>query len=250
MLDAARGIEAMHALGLIHNDIATRNILYETTKDGFAGLICDFGLATEGPKSSIANPLREASPNGLNGQPRTPKDDVWMFASALWMAYCRQEPHFGYSRGPVAELVRKGKIFILDSGKTPYPEIDALITDCNLYEESKRPTMTQVVARLSAFHDAMKAPLPAVTFMSKEDSRRLWVGSFDPKIDVNTPPGSKPGTFPATPPAQDLSWMITPNNSKYQDQGSLDSRVPTLSVFGPPSILISSASGSLPTAKK
>ncbi|MDA2806227.1 protein kinase domain-containing protein [Nocardiopsis suaedae] len=90
---AAGALAALHASGLLHNDVVPSNIL----RSGTSAVLTDFGSAA--PFGSPAPRLRTSSelvfhapPEILRGQEAVPASDVYQLASALWTAIAGRVP--------------------------------------------------------------------------------------------------------------------------------------------------------------
>ena len=86
MREAASGIAAAHAAGLVHRDIKPDNILIGTDRTR----VVDFGLAYAGDGSGT--PLYMA-PEVLAGEPATPASDQFSFGVTLYEALYGKRPH-------------------------------------------------------------------------------------------------------------------------------------------------------------
>uniref|UniRef100_A0A0K0D2E8 Protein kinase domain-containing protein n=1 Tax=Angiostrongylus cantonensis TaxID=6313 RepID=A0A0K0D2E8_ANGCA len=106
-LQAAWGLEYLHAKNILHMDIAARNCLYGDNKVK----ISDFGLAHEGtfyqmdPSKRI--PIRWLAPETLILAIYTQKTDVFCYGILCWEIYNNgMEPYPGMSIAEVNQCVR------------------------------------------------------------------------------------------------------------------------------------------------
>lgn len=97
--DLARGLVHSHSAGVVHNDVATRNVLLSMKGNGGSALLCDFGISSRlrGQKVEAAS-LIDFSSNGRKLWPvrQMPKEaleplgmlshfsDSWMYALTLY----------------------------------------------------------------------------------------------------------------------------------------------------------------------
>jgi len=159
VLDVATGLHDMHNFGLIHRDLAIRNILIMS--DDTAKLN-DFGLSRgvdtkkdEGKTASNIGPVRWMSPESLR-QTYSPKSDVWMFGVMLWEMFAREAPYKDKSAVEVAVMTfSTGCTLVLDP---KWPEGGrSIMADCWNKEPTKRPTMNEIQVRLLQCSQAVNA---------------------------------------------------------------------------------------------
>ncbi len=165
-LQAARGLAAAHAAGLVHRDIKPDNIL---VGDDGRVRIADFGLATGGRETVrrltgesgdaelevsltvtgalLGTPLYMA-PEQLAGQAADARSDQFSLCVALYQSRYRKRPFAGATLAELADNVRAGGLrpvelgsprarrlhAVIERGLAPepadrYPSIDALIDE-------------------------------------------------------------------------------------------------------------------------
>jgi eukaryotic-like serine/threonine-protein kinase len=96
-LQAAHGLAAAHAQGLVHRDIKPANILLETSVDRV--MLTDFGLARAVDDATltrtgiIAGTPQYMSPEQANGDPMDSRSDLFSLGSVLY-AMCTGRPPF------------------------------------------------------------------------------------------------------------------------------------------------------------
>jgi serine/threonine protein kinase len=84
--EAAAGIDALHAAGLVHRDIKPANILLE----GDTPYVSDFGLAKDSQASNLTRPgqalgsLDYMSPEQIRGEDVSPATDVYALGCVMW----------------------------------------------------------------------------------------------------------------------------------------------------------------------
>lgn len=131
-LDAARGLAAAHAAGIVHRDFKPDNVLIG--RDGIVK-VTDFGVATVLPPDAVVETLRDEepqsdpwlratggaggtpaymSPEQLQGLGGDPQSDQFSFCVALFEALAGYRP---FASDSVAELVQK----TLDGEQRPPP---------------------------------------------------------------------------------------------------------------------------------
>lgn len=102
--DVARGLQFLHAHGVVHLDVKPANVLVSA---GDVCKIADFGCSVrlEGGceevsalcplLSHVGGTYTHRAPEMLRGQGVTPKADVYSFGITLWQMITRQEPYTG-----------------------------------------------------------------------------------------------------------------------------------------------------------
>merc|ERR1712013_408137 len=105
---AAAGLKFLHSFGLVHRDIACRNILLGQLSNGRVSdatevRISDFGLtrqmeepqnrnATQKTVSSFG-PLKWMAPESIKAKTYSKRSDVFMFAITMWELFYGMEPY-------------------------------------------------------------------------------------------------------------------------------------------------------------
>jgi serine/threonine protein kinase len=95
--EAASGIDALHAAGLVHRDIKPANILLE----GDTPYVSDFGLAKDSQASNLTRPgqalgsLDYMSPEQIRGEDVSPATDVYALGCVMWECLTGAPPFGG-----------------------------------------------------------------------------------------------------------------------------------------------------------
>jgi serine/threonine protein kinase len=105
----ASGMSHLHTEGIIHRDLATRNILLS---EGLTPKISDFGLSrfgggddeTNQTKSDVG-PLKWMAPEAIRGRVYGKKTDVWSYGVTVWEIVARNDPYAGMDPLQVATQV-------------------------------------------------------------------------------------------------------------------------------------------------
>uniref|UniRef100_A0A8R1DVD9 Tyrosine-protein kinase n=1 Tax=Caenorhabditis japonica TaxID=281687 RepID=A0A8R1DVD9_CAEJA len=162
---SACGLEYIHFKGLIHRDLATRNILVSADK---TPKIADFGLAKCGMsytmRRSTKIPIRYLAPETISSFLYSTKTDVYTFGLVIWEIfhngqepYTKAQPHqekavsknVPMKGRDVKELIKK-ELFVRFNAETPaalqkYVSAKLFVTD-----ETKRPVIGEVTTFLAS----------------------------------------------------------------------------------------------------
>lgn len=148
----ARGLEAAHQMGLVHRDIKPQNII--VAPDGHVR-ITDFGIA----KSHLSTALTETgvtfgtvdyiSPEQAQGQPATPRSDIYALGVTLYEMLTGRLPFSGDNAVAVA-------MQHVNSPPTPPrrlnpqipPQLEAVVLQALAKDPARRPGSAQEFARL------------------------------------------------------------------------------------------------------
>jgi serine/threonine protein kinase len=161
LAEAASGFADLHTLGILHRDIACRNVLIDADRHA---LVCDLGYARQmasGRDYARATPLAErgAAEAPILWEAAMDPDtnvfsaasDVFMFGLMAWEALSRD-------RLPMFKNLfnRQELVFRLRRGERPEPlpehicppNVRDTISRCLLAQPSRRPTMSEVAEAL------------------------------------------------------------------------------------------------------
>jgi tetratricopeptide (TPR) repeat protein len=143
LIQAGRGLRAVHAAGLLHRDFKPANIMVESTEDGDRARIMDFGLVrtTHSPGATLpaqtdSMALSDAavavtrtgaligtpaymSPEQFDGRPATPLSDQFSFCATLWEALFGVRPFSGQTLPEISAAVLHGKMTAPPRGQVP-----------------------------------------------------------------------------------------------------------------------------------
>jgi len=135
----AAGMLHLHKEGIIHRNLAARNVLLTETR---RPKITDFGVRFGGDLSSghdglpFVGPLRWMAPEAINGQD-VPASDVWSFGILIYEVVTRKQPHSGVDCFVLPPRIR-------DSGYSPQiPKCSQVLAElmqlCWKYKPERRP---------------------------------------------------------------------------------------------------------------
>ncbi|AVL94173.1 putative serine/threonine protein kinase receptor [Megavirus vitis] len=149
--DAARGIDYLHSSVpvIIHRDIKSSNILVDENDNV---KVADFGFARikqENATMTRCGTPCWTAPEIIRGEKYNEKADVFSFGVVMWEMVTFHEPFAGCNFMQVSLDIIKGTRPQIP-GDCP-PEMTELIKSCWHAKAKKRPTMEQVIKKLSSF---------------------------------------------------------------------------------------------------
>ena len=146
--DAACGLVHLHSQGIVHRDIAARNVLLAGKKD-LVAKIADFGLSAEANahnkeyKAAENGPFKWMAPEQLDKQKSSPASDVFAFGVLLFEIFARSAPWPEMNMFLVQIKVTAGER--MEIPDTVPQEAARLMTACWAHEAKDRPAMKDVV---------------------------------------------------------------------------------------------------------
>jgi len=193
LADAAAGLAALHARGLVHRDVTPRNILLA----GATARLGDFGLArAEGattpagagltPAGSAVGTLGYLAPEILDGRPATPAADVYGLAAVAYQALTGTLPR---PAGSITELVAAREVPIRPLAETaptvPTPVAEAIVRALDV-DPTRRPTAVELAR---SFATPWPSPADERTTL---DARHVAPSAIAPNGDHAPTSPSKP----------------------------------------------------------
>ena len=166
LIDAARGLAAAHAKGIIHRDIKPENIL--VGKDGRAR-VADFGVAASEQSNDVTEPRRRAAPakeaaGTLTQGAGTPgymspeqhhhadldaRSDVFGFCVVAWEAVFGAHPFAGATPDELREAICAGRLIAAPKGRKVPARLEKLLRRGLATKREDRPgDMATVIAEL------------------------------------------------------------------------------------------------------
>lgn len=155
MMDISSGLGCLHKCKIIHNDLATRNILVD--KDINDQIICkitDYGLSKTIDSTIKLDeytklPIRWCAPEVLKNRNTSYKSDIWSYGMTIYEIYTNgKQPFYEYSDfKDVLEKIEKGHI--PDKPISCPLELYKLMKICWYKTPEKRPNTQQISQYLS-----------------------------------------------------------------------------------------------------
>eukprot|EP01118_Nematostelium_gracile_P002130 TRINITY_DN1228_c0_g1_i6.p1 TRINITY_DN1228_c0_g1~~TRINITY_DN1228_c0_g1_i6.p1 ORF type:complete len:328 (+),score=74.12 TRINITY_DN1228_c0_g1_i6:323-1306(+) len=154
MLGIARGVLHLHTEGIIHRDLASRNVLLDAS---FNAKVADFGLsrslsdkADSAQTKSDVGPLKWMAPESLRHKVYSPKSDAWAFGVTLWEMYARQEPYPDLNAVQASSrVVYEGLRLEIPSGTRE--EVARIMQMCWETDPDNRPNFEQLCEKIEKF---------------------------------------------------------------------------------------------------
>ncbi|KAL1826273.1 hypothetical protein ACET3Z_004685 [Daucus carota] len=159
-LDISRGMEYLHAQGVIHRDLKSNNLLLN---DEMRVKVADFGtscLETQSQESKgNMGTYRWMAPEMIKEKPYTRKVDVYSFGIVLWELTTSLLPFQGMT--PV-----QAAFAVAEKNERPpipascQPALAQLIKRCWAANPAKRPDFSYIVSALEKYDECVKEGLP------------------------------------------------------------------------------------------
>jgi len=162
------GMLYLHSKGVLHGDLAARNLLYRTelASDGSARYIIkitDFGLSVltgDEPYEISATssfPIRWSAPEVLVKHEMSKASDAWSFGILMWELLQRAQPYSEMTVDEVIERVCKG-YRLQRPTRIPYPtELNQLMDTCWFPDPNIRPDFSQIEIMLEIIEGSVSA---------------------------------------------------------------------------------------------
>uniref|UniRef100_A0A915L998 Protein kinase domain-containing protein n=1 Tax=Romanomermis culicivorax TaxID=13658 RepID=A0A915L998_ROMCU len=160
-LESAQGLAYLHLHGIIHRDIAARNILIQMTAEGVMTVkVSDFGLSRSDEtgrgyelKTARRLPLKWMAPECFEKKLWTKSSDVWSFGIMAWEVFENGLEPFSDPQSPHAPAALSKYICSGNINPRPYEVSDSmwnLMKMCWTIEYSQRINILEVEQRLRA----------------------------------------------------------------------------------------------------
>ncbi|PRP87620.1 hypothetical protein PROFUN_04647 [Planoprotostelium fungivorum] len=146
---AAKGVFHLHSEGILHRDLAVRNLLLSATMDV---KVTDFGLSKkvtkgESVQEDITGPLKWMSPEALASQEYSTKSDVYSFGVLVWELVTRLEPWQDVDIIQAALHTCSGIRLNIPTGT--HPVLNSIMKTCWEHDPKDRPSMSDICHTLS-----------------------------------------------------------------------------------------------------
>eukprot|EP00752_Nemacystus_decipiens_P001312 g1302.t1 len=157
-IEAAKGVIHLHREGVVHRDLASRNLLLD---DGFHVRISDFGFsrvkrecASRGYTRSDMGPIKWTSPEAMRKRCYSEASDAFSFGVVLYEMFARSPPWEGNENLDVAFRVCSGeRMTVPDRVDAPIAELMSKCWDGN---PRSRPDFASILTALTEFADRQR----------------------------------------------------------------------------------------------
>ncbi|MDI1442433.1 serine/threonine-protein kinase [Polyangium sp. 6x1] len=150
-VEAGRGLDAAHRVGLVHRDVKPQNIM--CSRDGRV-LVTDFGLARShasgGERTQIAGTPAYMAPEQHQGRRTTPATDQFAFCVLVYEALFGVRPFAGETWPEIAEAVLAGRVTTPPHARHVSSRVRrALLRGLSVAPEARWPSMPALLAQLA-----------------------------------------------------------------------------------------------------
>lgn len=115
-IDVSAGLLNLHDEGVVHSDVACRNVLVKTNYAGAA--VADFGLSkilAKGDQVVVVKgeklPVNTCAPEIMTDRQFSKKSDVYMFGLFLWELFAQCQPFYEYTVFQECRKTNKWRVF-------------------------------------------------------------------------------------------------------------------------------------------
>eukprot|EP01117_Protostelium_nocturnum_P011617 TRINITY_DN4219_c0_g1_i1.p1 TRINITY_DN4219_c0_g1~~TRINITY_DN4219_c0_g1_i1.p1 ORF type:complete len:242 (-),score=30.78 TRINITY_DN4219_c0_g1_i1:50-775(-) len=152
ILGIARGILHLHSEGVIHRDLACRNVLLDR---GLEPKVSDFGLSREHSDAATAaktmttlGPLKWMAPESIFQQDYSIKTDSFSFGVVVWEIITVQDPWAGLTPMDASLQIKEGNRLEIPTKCNPI--LSRIMKECWMENPEERPDFSAVLCILDS----------------------------------------------------------------------------------------------------
>ncbi|MCP2336436.1 serine/threonine-protein kinase [Actinomadura rupiterrae] len=185
---AAEGLAAAHAAGVIHRDVKPSNLML----DGNGGIkICDFGIARleDGsmrltPSNGVLGTLAYMPPEQVYGEKVDASADVYALGATLFHLLTGRTPYVGPAHTIVTRHLRGEKPPALGSVRPDIPTaLGDYVASLLAPDPARRPSAQSIPATLRSFTGAAERPHPRFRVLV-DDAERIARSTSHPEAEL------------------------------------------------------------------
>eukprot|EP01113_Clastostelium_recurvatum_P047844 TRINITY_DN8598_c0_g1_i4.p1 TRINITY_DN8598_c0_g1~~TRINITY_DN8598_c0_g1_i4.p1 ORF type:complete len:1073 (+),score=198.90 TRINITY_DN8598_c0_g1_i4:49-3219(+) len=192
--DIAAGMIQLEEKGIVHCDLACRNLLVVFQRNSYTVKVTDFGLSrvvqqqqspsTSGGSSSsslggggggsggggtMKLPIKWSAPEAITSRRFTSKSDVWSYGVTVWELFNRgRVPYEGMNNQQTYDWIAKGNRLKMPPN-TP-PMIAQMVQQCWLVDPDQRPTFREIITIIDIASSEGKEDSPIIPPPSSSSS--------------------------------------------------------------------------------
>jgi len=159
-MSTAKGMAYLESQGIVHSDLACRNLLVSVVNGRYRLKVCDFGLSQSTTEDAAIQklPVRWCAPELFGGGKTTTKSDVWAFGIVLYELFTLGSiPYKDLKNAEVLKSVSKGSR--LEKPESCPEEVYALMLRCWSVNPAERPSFSEISKELRSISKIEKLGL-------------------------------------------------------------------------------------------
>jgi len=194
-IDAAAGMTHLHSEGIVHCDLASRNLLVAVNGPTYTVKVADLGLARGDLKfrdyarfeDDAPIPVRWAAPELLMKHTATTASDVWSFGVVLYEIFEMAKPYYAIQKNAILieEVCKRGLRLDRPTRVPITDELYALMRKCFAKNPTDRPTFEFIFKELDKMNTERSLPDANNSAQSLQSSLLSYVSLSDSSMEMN-----------------------------------------------------------------
>eukprot|EP01117_Protostelium_nocturnum_P019719 TRINITY_DN8614_c0_g1_i2.p1 TRINITY_DN8614_c0_g1~~TRINITY_DN8614_c0_g1_i2.p1 ORF type:complete len:201 (-),score=53.95 TRINITY_DN8614_c0_g1_i2:65-667(-) len=183
ILGISRGVLHLHSEGVIHRDLACRNVLLDR---GLEAKVSDFGMSREHADAETTaktttklGPLKWMAPESIFQQDYSVKSDAFSFGVVVWEIIHIKDPWAGFTPMDASLQIKEGKRLEIQDDCNPL--LIKIMKECWSENPEERPDFASILLMLDSspsIAPTYSSPLKPVRSFSPRPKKEL---SRDPE---------------------------------------------------------------------